>query len=90
MFDCCRVPGEGLDWAVSHAKEGDDGRSGHVVVLHRGRVWKLEPWQGGKLLSLDELQRYATSCASLYLRTQLDRPDKYTTFTTTRQKSTPV
>ncbi|TBU36809.1 carnitine acetyl transferase [Dichomitus squalens] len=56
MFDCCRIPGAGLDWAVSHAKEGDNGRSGHVVVLHRGRVWKLEPWQDGKLLSLDELQ----------------------------------
>ena len=57
MFDCCRIPGPGLDWSVSHAKEGDNGRSGHVVVLHRGRVWKLEPWQDGKLLSLDELQR---------------------------------
>ena len=59
MFDCCRVPGAGLDWSVSHAKAGDRGRSRHVVVLHRGRVWKLEPWQNGKLLSLDELQRYA-------------------------------
>ncbi|OSD04766.1 carnitine acetyl transferase [Trametes coccinea BRFM310] len=57
MFDCCRVPGPGLDWSVSHAKEGDTGRSGHVAVLHRGRVWKLEPWQNGQLLSLDELQR---------------------------------
>ncbi|KAI0730695.1 carnitine acetyl transferase [Earliella scabrosa] len=57
MFDCCRIPGPGLDWSVSHAKAGDNGRSGHVVVLHRGRVWKLEPWQDGKLLSLDELQR---------------------------------
>ena len=57
MFDCCRIPGDGLDWAVSHAKAGDDGRSGHVVVLHRGRVWKLDPWQDGTLLSLDELQR---------------------------------
>ncbi|KAI0704516.1 carnitine acetyl transferase [Cerioporus squamosus] len=57
MFDCCRVPAPGLDWSVSHAKEGDRGRSGHVVVLRRGRVWKLEPWQGGRLLSLDELQR---------------------------------
>ena len=57
MFDCCRVPGAGLDWSVSHAKEGDNGRSGHVVVFYRGRPWKLEPWQNGKLLSLDELQR---------------------------------
>ncbi|KAI0773287.1 carnitine acetyl transferase [Trametes elegans] len=57
MFDCSRVPGPGLDWCVSHAQEGDRGRSGHVIVLHRGRVWKLEPWQNGELLSLDELQR---------------------------------
>ncbi|KAH9913563.1 carnitine acetyl transferase [Epithele typhae] len=57
MFDCCRMPGPTHDWAVTHAKEGDDGRSGHVVVLHKGRVWKLEPWQNGSLLSLDELQR---------------------------------
>ena len=57
MFDCCRVPGAELDWAVSHSNAGDDGRSGHVVVLHKGRIWKLEPWQNGELLSLDELQR---------------------------------
>ncbi|KAI0352129.1 carnitine acetyl transferase [Trametes cingulata] len=57
MFDCSRVPGPEVDWCVTHAKEGDRGRSGHVVVLHRGRVWKLEPWQNGELLSLDELQR---------------------------------
>ena len=57
MFDGCRVPGAELDWAVSNAKAGDDGRSGHVVVLNKGRVWKLEPWQNGELLSLDELQR---------------------------------
>ncbi|CDO69773.1 hypothetical protein BN946_scf184766.g18 [Trametes cinnabarina] len=57
MFDCCRVPGPGVDWCVSHAKAGDNGRSGHVAVLHRGRVWRLDPWQNGQLLSLDELQR---------------------------------
>ncbi|KAI1791832.1 carnitine acetyl transferase [Ganoderma leucocontextum] len=58
MFDCCRVPGPaGLDWSVSHAKQGENGRSGHVIVFYRGRVWKLEPWQDGKLLSLDDLQR---------------------------------
>ncbi|KAI0628030.1 carnitine acetyl transferase [Trametes polyzona] len=56
MFDCCRVPGPELDWCVSHAKEGDRGRSGHVVVLHRGRVWRIDPWQNGQLLSLEELQ----------------------------------
>lgn len=57
MFDCCRVPGPEVDWCVSHAKAGDRGRSGHVAVLHRGRVWKLDPWQNGQLLSLEELQR---------------------------------
>ncbi|KAH9851920.1 carnitine acetyl transferase [Lenzites betulinus] len=57
MFDCCRVPGPEVDWCVSHAKEGDRGQSGHVVVLHRGRVWKLDPWQKGQLLSLEELQK---------------------------------
>ncbi|KAI0642267.1 carnitine acetyl transferase [Trametes meyenii] len=57
MFDCSRVPGPEVDWCVSHAKESDRGRSGHVVVLHRGRVWKLEPWQNGELLSIDDLQR---------------------------------
>ncbi|KAI0832103.1 carnitine acetyl transferase [Trametes gibbosa] len=57
MFDCSRVPGPEVDWCVSHAKKGDRGQSGHVVVLHRGRVWKLDPWQNGQLLSLDELQK---------------------------------
>ncbi|KAI0940904.1 hypothetical protein AcV7_003152 [Taiwanofungus camphoratus] len=57
MFDCCRVPGHGVDWSVSYAQEGDRGSSGHVVVLRRGRVWKLEPWHAGELLSVDALQR---------------------------------
>ncbi|KAH9930291.1 carnitine acetyl transferase [Fomitopsis serialis] len=56
MFDCCRVPGKPADWSVTHAREGDNGDSGHVVVLRRGRVWKLDPWQNGRLLSVDELQ----------------------------------
>ncbi|KZT07250.1 carnitine acetyl transferase [Laetiporus sulphureus 93-53] len=55
MFDCCRVPGKPADWSVSYAREGDRGDSGHVVVLRRGRVWKLEPWKDGRLLSVDEL-----------------------------------
>lgn len=57
MFDCCRIPGPEADWSVSHAKEGDKGDSGHVVVLRRGRVWKLDPWHDGQLLSLEELKR---------------------------------
>ena len=59
MFDCCRIPGqEGLDWGVSFAKEGDDGTSGHIVVFRRGQVWRVDPWQNGRLLSVAELERY--------------------------------
>ncbi|CAL1714125.1 unnamed protein product [Somion occarium] len=58
MFDCCRIPGQqGADWSVSYAKDGDRGDSGHIIVLRKGRVWKLDPWQNGRLLSLAELQR---------------------------------
>lgn len=58
MFDCSRVPGpDGYDWSVSYAKEGDLGDSGHVAVLRKGRVWKLDPWQNGRLLSVDELEK---------------------------------
>ena len=58
MFDACRVPGlQGLDWGVSHAKEGSLGDSGHVVILRRGRAWKLEAWKDGRLLSTAELER---------------------------------
>ncbi|EMD39308.1 hypothetical protein CERSUDRAFT_82043 [Gelatoporia subvermispora B] len=57
MFDCCRVPGETADWSVSHAQEGDRGDSGHVIVLRRGRIWRLEPWRDGQLLSVPELQQ---------------------------------
>lgn len=58
MFDCCRVPGpEGVDWSVSYAKEGDVGESGHIVVFRKGRVWKLEPWQDGHLLSVEEIEK---------------------------------
>ncbi|TFY68833.1 hypothetical protein EVJ58_g775 [Rhodofomes roseus] len=56
MFDCCRVPGQPADWSVTYSREGDCGDSGHVVVLRRGRVWKLNPWKDGRLLSVDELQ----------------------------------
>lgn len=57
MFDCCRIPGQDVDWNVSHAKEGDRGNSGHVVVLRRGRVWRLDPWHNSQLLGLEELQK---------------------------------
>ena len=58
MFDCCRVPGlEGKDWSVTYAKEGDTGNSGHIIVLRKGRVWRLDPWQNGRLLSVAELEK---------------------------------
>ena len=58
MFDCCRVPGlEGKDWSVTYAKEGDTGSSGHIIVLRKGRVWRLDPWQNGRLLSVAELEK---------------------------------
>lgn len=58
MFDCCRIPGQqGLDWSVTAAKEGDDGSSGHVIVLRKGRVWKLDTWKDGRSLSVAELEQ---------------------------------
>lgn len=57
MFDCCRIPGqEKLDWSVSYAKPGDDGTSGHIVVFRKGRVYKLDPWQNRRLLSVAEIE----------------------------------
>ncbi|KAI0315025.1 acyltransferase ChoActase/COT/CPT [Amylostereum chailletii] len=56
MFDACRVPGhEGLDWAVSYAKEGDLGNSGHIVVVRNGRFWRVDTAQDGRLLSTQEI-----------------------------------
>lgn len=58
MFDCCRVPGpEGLDWAVSHAKAGDLGNTGHIIVIRKNRVWKLEATSNGEILSTADLAR---------------------------------
>lgn len=58
MFDACRIPGaQGLDWSVSHNSEGASGDSGHVVVLRQGRVWKVDAWKDGRLLSTEELEQ---------------------------------
>ncbi|KAF7795054.1 hypothetical protein EIP86_006198 [Pleurotus ostreatoroseus] len=58
MFDCCRIPGQqGLDWSVSAAKEGDDGYSGHVIILRNGRVWKLDMWKDGVLMKLKDIEQ---------------------------------
>ncbi|KAI0306076.1 carnitine acetyl transferase [Multifurca ochricompacta] len=57
LFDCARVPGtKGLDWSVSHAKEGDTSGDGHVVVLRNGHFWRLDAAQGGRILSTTELE----------------------------------
>ncbi|KAF9461247.1 acyltransferase ChoActase/COT/CPT [Collybia nuda] len=58
MFDCCRVPGpQGLDWSVSYAKEGEKGDSGHIIVIRKNRVWKVEATQKGRILSTSELEK---------------------------------
>ena len=57
MFDCCRVPNEGLDWSVSYATPGDLGNSGHIIVLRKNRVWKVELTQNGQLLSTKEIEK---------------------------------
>ena len=59
MFDCCRVPGiDGKDWSVTYAQEGDIGDSGHVVLIRKGRFWRLDPFKDGKLLSSQDIERY--------------------------------
>ncbi|KAH6916065.1 carnitine acetyl transferase [Coprinopsis sp. MPI-PUGE-AT-0042] len=56
MFDCCRVPGiDGLDWSTSFAKANDDGISGHIIVIRKNRVWKIDATKDGKLLSTEDL-----------------------------------
>lgn len=58
MFDCCRVPGsDGKDRSVTYAREGDIGDSGHVVLIRKGRFWRLDPFKDGKLLSSQDLER---------------------------------
>ena len=61
MFDCCRVPNEGLDWSVSYATPGDMGISGHIIVLRKNRVWKLQVTQKGRILSTQEIQKQVFS-----------------------------
>ncbi|KAF8202380.1 carnitine acetyl transferase [Pholiota molesta] len=58
MFDCCRVPAEGLDYSISYAKQGDSGDlDTHIVVIRKNRVWKLDAIRNGKILSTQELER---------------------------------
>jgi len=56
MFDACRVPEKPSDWAVTYAKEGDNGISGHIIALRRGRVWKIPAVVDGRLISTWELE----------------------------------
>ena len=89
MFDCCCIPGQNeLDWSVTYAKEGDRGTSGHVIVLRKGRVWKLDAWQDGRLLSVAELEQYVgpSGIASSLLLTRII--GKYSISTITRRRST--
>jgi carnitine O-acetyltransferase len=58
MFDCCRVPNEGLDWSVSYATPGDLGDSGHIIVLRKNRVWKIEATCNGRILSTGEIREH--------------------------------
>jgi carnitine O-acetyltransferase len=58
MFDCCRVPGQkGLDWSVTHAKTSDTGETGHIIVIRRGRFYKIDMFIEGRLLSTAELEK---------------------------------
>ncbi|KII85857.1 hypothetical protein PLICRDRAFT_56334 [Plicaturopsis crispa FD-325 SS-3] len=58
MFDCARVPGaQGLDWYVSYAEEGDTGDAGHIVVFRNNRPWKIDMFDGTRLLSVAELEK---------------------------------
>ncbi|EEB98571.1 hypothetical protein MPER_01897, partial [Moniliophthora perniciosa FA553] len=59
MFDCCRLPGpHGLDWSASYAKEGDTGtEDAHIIVFRYNRPYKVVAATGGRILSMDELQK---------------------------------
>ncbi|KAH8832947.1 acyltransferase ChoActase/COT/CPT [Flagelloscypha sp. PMI_526] len=72
MFDCCRIPGlEGLDWAVSHSKETDDGASGHIIFIRKNRLWKVDASKDGRLLSTSEL---VSQIQHIYDNTQGEYP----------------
>jgi len=58
MFDCCRVPGEGLDWSISYAQPGDLGDSGHIIAIRRNRLWKIDVARDGRILSTQEIEKF--------------------------------
>ncbi|EIN09589.1 acyltransferase ChoActase/COT/CPT [Punctularia strigosozonata HHB-11173 SS5] len=54
MFDCSRIPGlQGLDWSTSYANENPE----HVVVLRKGRFWKVTAAKDGQVLSTGDIRR---------------------------------
>ncbi|KAJ3516936.1 hypothetical protein NLJ89_g804 [Agrocybe chaxingu] len=57
MFDCCRVPGDGLDWSISYAKPGDLGDSGHIIVIRKNRIWKVDVTDNGRILSTEDIEK---------------------------------
>jgi carnitine O-acetyltransferase len=62
MFDCCRIPGkDGKDFSISHAKEGDNGDTGHIVVFRNNRPWLIEAARDGQILGTEEFERYRQS-----------------------------
>lgn len=72
MFDCCRVPGpEGLDWSVSHAKEGELGDTGHIIVIRKNRFWKVNATQNGRILGTKE---FVSQIQHIYDNTTEDYP----------------
>ncbi|KAH7101487.1 acyltransferase ChoActase/COT/CPT [Auriculariales sp. MPI-PUGE-AT-0066] len=56
MFDCCRIPGrEGNDWSHSYS-ELNDGNRGHIIIIRRNSVWKVNIAPDGTLLSVGQLE----------------------------------
>src|SRR5258705_5041 len=65
MFDCCRIPGEGLDWSISYAKPGDLGDYGHIIAIRRNRLWKIDVARNGRVLSTQEIEKLVFSCLTM-------------------------
>ena len=77
MFDCCRVPNEGLDWSISYATPGDLGNSGHIIVLRKNRVWKVQVTQNGRILSTNEIEKQVSYGRRILLLTVYIRQIKH-------------
>jgi carnitine O-acetyltransferase len=58
MFDCCRIPGEGLDWSISYAEPGD---SGHIIAIRKNRLWKIDVARNGRILGTQEIEKLVFS-----------------------------